>query len=819
MKKMVAMLTVLGLFSGILVGQAQTTTTGKITGQVQAGQKTIESASIGLLKAKDSSVVKLAVSDKSGQFELEKIGAGRYLVVVQSVGFAKYYSETFELTATSSSYTLKSISLQNATKNLQAVTVSTKRPFIEQKLDRTIINVDATPSNTGATVLEVLEKSPGISVDKDGNISLKGKQGVLILMDGKPTYLSAQDLSNMLRSMSSANLDQIEIMTNPPARFDASGNSGVINIKTKKTKVMGYNGSVTLGYGQGVYPKANNSVNLNYREGKFNFFGNASQNYNKGFGRLNILRNFRDLNTQEILSIFDQLALSDRESRSYNYKAGFDYFMNKKTTLGLVVNGYQNTGSEYTNNTTMIQDKNGNLVTRTQAINDVNDQFQNIGLNFNLRHVFDSTGKEFSADVDYINYTSNSNQSLGNNFFDVFGNKKAPDELLRGILPSGIDIFSAKMDYTQTLKGKVKFEAGLKSSYVDTDNDAQYANWNGSQYITDAGRSNHFLYKENINAAYVNFSKQLNKKWSGQLGLRAENTNATGNQVTTGEQFKRNYTQVFPTLYIGYTANDKNQFAVSYGRRIDRPNYQNLNPFFYFLDKYTYQVGNPYLRPQFSHNIEVNHTYKGFLTTSLNYSNTNDIIQDVLDQVDSTTTTFVKKSNIAKRQNFGLSVSAGIPVAKWWRSNLYVNAFYNKFDGLVNGANLSVGGATIMTNMTNIFTFKKGWGAELSGFYRSSGLEGVLVAKPMGTVNIGFTKTVLKNKGTLKLVVRDVFYIQQFRGTSKYQNIDVTIHQARDSRVANLSFTYRFGKGKTAAQRKRGGANEEQNRVNTGGGN
>ena len=268
MRKLMTLLATIGLTTMSLAAQAQT---GKVNGTVNGSQKAVEAASVGVLRAKDSAVVKLAVTDKTGQFEVEKLAAGKYLVVIQSVGYAKYYSESFEL-ANGQVYTLKPVTLVNASKELQAVVVSSKKPLIEQKLDRTIINVDASPTNAGATVMEVLEKSPGIAVDKDGNISLKGKQGVIVMLDGKPTYLSAQDLANMLNNMSSSNLESIEIMTNPPARFDASGNSGVINIKTKKTKVMGYNASITTGYTQGVLPKTNNSVNLNYRKGKMNFF-------------------------------------------------------------------------------------------------------------------------------------------------------------------------------------------------------------------------------------------------------------------------------------------------------------------------------------------------------------------------------------------------------------------------------------------------------------------------------------------------------------------------------------------------------------------
>lgn len=816
MKKIVAMLAVLGAFSSATYAQ---NAGGKVSGTVSGAQKPVESASVGLLRAKDSSVVKMAVSDKSGRFEVEKLAEGKYLVLIQSVGYAKYYSEVFSISGAQPQYTLKPVSLVAASKKLDEVTVVSKRPFVEQKVDRTIINVDATPSNTGTSVMEVLEKSPGISVDKDGNISLKGKQGVMIMLDGKPTYLGGEDLANFLKNMPSANLDQIEIMTNPPAKFDASGNSGVINIKTKKTRTVGYNGSVTASYGQGVLPKSNLSTNLNFRENKLNFFGNGSVYYNENFNNIILNRKFRDQSNNALLSVFDQTARNNRDGRGGNYKIGVDYFMNKKTTLGIVVNGYENRNNEITNNTTLISDKNGALTTRTQAINDVSSNYGNTGINFNLRHVFDSTNKELTADVDYVNYNSGSNQLLSNHFFDNLGNKQSNDEAIKGSIPATINIYSAKADYTHPLKEGSRFEAGLKTSFVETDNNAQYANLNAATgvFVPDAGRSNHFLYKENINAAYLNLSKQLSKIWSAQLGLRLENTNLSGNQLTTGQTFKRDYTQVFPTAFIGYTPNDKNQFSLSYGRRIDRPNYQDLNPFYNFLDKYTYQIGNPYLNPQFSHNLQLNHTYKNALTTTLGYGVTKDIIQEILEQVDSTHTSYIKRGNIARRENIDLSVSYNAALTKWWRTSFYAIVFYNKFSGVINKAYEEISGVSFSGNINNQFTFKNGWSAELSGFYRSAQAQGVLASNPMYAMNIGVSKNILKNKGSLRLAVRDVLYSQVFSGYSKYQNVDVTIRQERDSRQVNLSFTYRFAKGKAVAQRKRGGAGEEQNRVNTGG--
>jgi len=817
MKKITHYLAAIGLISISLTASAQSPNVGKVSGLVIGSQKPIEAANVNLLRANDSSAVKMAITDKDGKFELASLADGKYLVLVQGIGYSKYMSGTFELSASNKQYTLPAITLNAASKELGNVTVATKKPFIEQKLDKTIVNVDALPTTAGLTVLEVLEKAPGVVVDKDGNISLKGKQGVMVLIDGRQTYLSGQDLANLLKNMPGGNLDQLEIMTNPPAKYDATGNSGVINIKTKKTKTVGFNGSGTIGFGQGVYPKSNSSLNMNYRKGKFNFFGNAGYNYNERFQDIELTRKFRDEHTNAITSTFEQDAFSRRKYNSLSGKVGMDYFVSKKTTFGIVVNGYTDNGNELTSNLTLIRMPNGDLDTRNTADNIMKRKMGNTGTNFNVRHLLDTLGSEITADIDYINYHSRNRQSMDNYFFDAAGSKQKADAMMQGYLPSNISIYSAKVDYSHPINKTTKMEAGIKSSYVETDNNALYDTLSATGWTADGGRSNHFIYKENINAAYVNLNKELSKKWSIQTGLRLENTLAKGNQLTTGQTFKRSYTQLFPTVYIGYSPSERNQFALSYGRRINRPDYDNLNPFYHFLDLYTFEVGNPYLKPQFSHNIELAHTFGGFLTTTLNYSKTNDIIQNVLDQVDSIHTTFIRKDNIAKQRNMGISVSAMVTITKWWKANIYANMYNNKYSGLVNGGYLDVEATTLSGNISNQFSFKKGWNAELSGNYQSRALGGTLVMKPMGVVNVAITKQVLKNKGTIKLNVRDVFLMQAFNGYSQYQNIDLTIHQTRDSRVVNLGFTYRFGKGKPAQQRKRGGAGEEQNRVGGGG--
>lgn len=794
---------------------------GKVNGTVIDGSaKIIESATISLLRIKDSSVAKIAVANKNGQFSFENVAEGSYVVSISAVGHSKGFSEAFEISPSNLNVTLKTIELVALAKNLGGVTVTARKPLIEQKIDRTILNVDASATNVGTSAMEVLEKSPGVSVDKDGNISLKGKQGVQVYIDGRPSYLSGTDLANYLRSLSSSQLDQIEIMTNPPAKYDAAGNSGIINIKTKKTKQFGYSGSISSTYSQGRYAKFNESFNFNYRKNKINFFTTLGYNNRKNFQELNIQRKFLESTTKEIISHYDQVSKMRDNGESFNAKLGLDFYATKKTTFGAVVTGFYNPGTFGNRSDVMISDPNRVLLSRTLASSNNDRKWKNFSGNLNFRHVFDSTGRELTADLDYITYNSTNKQDMVNAYFNAGGIPTFKADTLLGNLPQDINIYSAKMDYLHPLKNGAKFEAGVKTSFVRTDNNAVYDSINYGVRVRDIGRSNHFIYEENVNAAYINFSRPISKKVFGQLGLRVENTNTKGKQITTNQHFERNYTQLFPTAFVQYKINEKHTLGLNYGRRIERPDYEDLNPFILFLDRYTFQQGNPNLKPQFAHNVELTHTFKGFLNTTLNYTNTTDIINDVLEQDANKNETVIRKQNIARQRQYGISVSAGGQVTKWWTGNVYANVFNNLFKGVVNGDNVEIGATAAQFNVSNQFKFAKTWSAELGGFYTTGGADGVFRIRDFGMLNMGISKQVLKGKGTIRLNVRDMLYTQKIRGDIRYSNIDASFQQRRDSRQVAVGFTYRFNKGKVNAQkRKTGGASEEQNRVKTGGEN
>ncbi|HMF73597.1 MAG TPA: TonB-dependent receptor [Flavitalea sp.] len=797
------------LFLSSAIGQ----NAGKISGRILKTDKPVDGATVSLLRAKDSATVKLSASDKEGHFMFGKVADGKYLVSVTAVGHQKVFSDIIELTPQQQNVQLSEINLTAISKNLAGVTVSAKRPLIEQRIDRTIVNVDASITNIGTSALEVLEKSPGVSVDREGNISLKGKEGVLVMIDGRPTQLGGADLANLLRNMSSNQLDQIEIMTNPPARYDAAGASGIINIKTKKAAKAGFNGSASVAYSQGKYPKTNEGFNFNYREGKINLFSNLSHNYQERFSTLNIDRNIYNSNTNSIDNVFNQVANRISTGNSYDAKIGVDFFATKKTTFGAIVNLNSRKMLSTNPNITNISNASKLLESITTAAVDNQSDGKSLNTNLNFRTVLDKKGKEITSDIDFLKYSTDNDLFMVNSYTDAAGDPYSKADTLKGILPQHIDVYSVRVDYLHPLKKGARFEAGLKSSIVRTDNNASYDSIESGKLVHDFNRSNHFIYKENINAAYVNLSTPLSKKITAQFGLRMENTNAKGRQITTGEEFDRHYTQLFPTAYFQYKANEKNNFGANFGRRVSRPSYQSLNPFIRFIDRYTFSQGNPNLKPSVSNNIELSHTWKNQITTTLNYTKIKDMIQEIIQQKGQEA--YNMPDNVSSLNQFGISVSANTPITKWWRSTININVYNDRYKGIISGTPIDLATTSFVINGTQQFKLNKTLTAEFNGRFRNGWLEGVMRVKPIGFVGAGLSKQILENKGTIRLTARDIFHTQKLKGMTQYGNVDVDIRQVADTQILTLGFSYTFSKGKKIAPVKRtaGSSNEEQGRI------
>ncbi|MBX3242502.1 MAG: TonB-dependent receptor [Chitinophagaceae bacterium] len=792
----------------------------KITGLVQA-EAPLEAVTVSLLRSKDSGLVKTELTNRQGRFEFLNIKNGDFLLHFSATGFKASYSGI--LTVENNDVVAPAVRLLPQAKEMAAVTVTAKRPPIEQKIDKLVINVDASPSNAGATAMEVLEKSPGIIVNNDGVISLKGKPGVIIMMDGKPTYLSEADLANLLKNTPASAIDQIEIMSNPSSRFDASGNSGVINIKTKKGLKTGWNGSIMLGASAGflkrgdalyVNPRSQNSVNFNYRKDKINFFGNYNPNFNKGQNEMRLVRRFYN-EDGSLNSYADQVTNFLGRNNNHTAKLGVDYFIDNKNVVGVVFTGFGFWGQPEPETSSLIKDADGGVLSGLNSATRNRIAFRNYTSNINYKHSFDSAGREVSVDLDYVRYDNSVDMMLTTKVLDKFGEQTEQTQL-KGNLPSGIDIYSIKADYVHPLNKNTKIETGIKSNFIRNNNLVNYFRSEGAGWVTDA-RSNHFIYEENINAAYVNLGTKLSEKWTAQAGLRAENTNTSGHQVISDSTFKRNYTNLFPSAFVSYAADKNNQLTLSYSRRVTRPNYQHLNPFIYFLDSLTYQKGNPFLLPQFSNNIELGHTFKNKFITSVNYSRTTDVISELLVQNTEEKTTYLTRENIAAFRNIGLSVTAPVKWSPWWSTSFFGNVFNNHYKGKYNAFDIDLSNTAFLVNITNSFTLPRGFGAELSGFYRSRTVDQMLIMDPMYQMNIAFQKTLMKGKSTVRLNIRDPFGWQRFGAVSRYGNVNVSLNNRWDSRQVSASFTYRFGKNTITPSRKRAtGVSEELNRAGQG---
>jgi hypothetical protein len=815
MRKIFVLIAGLGLsFSAV---QAQKIS-GIVTDEMGKG---MDKATVSLLRARDSSVIKLAVTGTDGRFSFQS-GSGKFLVNVSHVGYKPRYSGIVDV---SGNVEVPSLQMEKAATNLQGVSVSSVKPMVEVKADKTILNVEGTINATGNDALELLRKSPGVLVDKDDNLSLAGKNGVQVYIDGKPTPLSGADLAAYLKSVQSAQIESIEIITNPSAKYDAAGNAGIINIKLKKNKSFGTNGSVSAGYNIGVYPKYNGGLSLNHRNKTVNLFGNFNYNYSSNYNDFRLYR-------EQLDTIFDQHTIMTPKNSSFGFKGGMDYFINKKSTIGVMINGNISDSKFASDSRTLIIFKPTMITDRILEANNRNKQERN-NTNFNLNYRYaDTSGHELNLDGDYGLFRIKTNQLQPNYYYDPTQTNLLSQTFYRFISPTDIDIYTLKGDYEQNFK-KGRLGVGFKTSVVKTGNN--FGRYNVQQLIPevkqlDLLRSNQFNYNENINAVYINYNKQL-KGVMVQAGLRVENTNSTGDSyglngdgtVNTASKltFERKYTDVFPSAAISFNKKPTSQWGISYSRRIDRPAYQDLNPFEFKLDEYTFMKGNTSLRPQYTNIVSLTNTYKYKLTTKLSYSHVADVFTQLVDTTEKSKS-FITKKNLATQDVFNLNISYPYMHKSY-------SAFVN-FSGNYSHYKADFGGGNRIIDL-NVYSFniymqhslkigKKGWTAETSGWYNSPSIwGGTFKSKSIWTIDGGMQKTLFKGKGNLKVSVTDIFYSLRFKGTSNFAGQLTVASGHGESRQLRTSFSWRFGSNQVkAARQRKAGLEEESNRTQSGGG-
>lgn len=792
----------------------------KITGVIQSEDGGfLIGCTVSISTIETKKIIKLNVTNNSGTYFFDKIPTGNLQLNASYIGYENFSTKI--LIKENETLTLPIIVLKKNKNNLAEVVVKSVKPMVEVKADRMIVNVEGTINAIGTDALELIRKSPGISVDKDDAIQMSGKAGAQIYIDGKASPLSGEDLSNYLKSLQSSQIEALEIITNPSAKYEAAGNAGIINIRLKKNKTFGSNGTVGIGYSVGVYSKYNAAFGLNHRTKKLNLFG--SYNFNEA---LNVL-DFR-LNRRIADTLFDLKSIRKFENVIHGFKFGADFFINKKSTFGILINGNYTNAKPTAYSTTPIIALASNTVTKILVSDNVQTgNNNNLNYNANYKHAA-ANNTSLNIDADYGVFRISRDLYQPNIYYNATNTAIISEANFNLISKADISIYSFKMDYEKPI-AKGILGIGLKTSYVTSYNNFKRFNVLSPQLKTfDSTKSNQFDYKENINALYINY----NRNWKYiqlQAGLRAEQTTSEGSSYplfsnTTinyagDNPFKRNYINLFPSLGIGFIKNPNSLWNINIGRRVDRPNYQDLNPFEYKIDEYTYRRGNTELVPQFSYNIAITNTFYKKLISKLSYSKITNQISQIVDTIDKSKN-FIYPKNIASQQLVAFFASYQYQ-QKWYTSFITGNAFYTNFKANFGAGNRTINRSAfaLIATWQNSFKLPRNWVVEGNANYSSPTVNGIFYEKVKWGIDAGAQKIILKGLGNIKFSVTDIFWTNFDRNVGIFAGQNVDGYIKRESRLFKINFSYRFGNNQVKASRNRSsGSEDEIKRSQTGGG-
>lgn len=699
---------------------------------------------------------------------------------------------------------------------LKSVTVTGRKSAIERKADRTIVLVDALITNAGGNAWEALEQLPGIQTTND-QISLKGKPGVAVYIDNKPTYLQGEDLAGYLKSLPASILDKIELMSNPPAHYDAAGNGGIINIRLKKSRIKGFNGNILSENIQGRRSRLSQSLNANLRTNKLNIYGNASYYNGKGISHGNSIRTYTAGNNSALQSLTQNGSSLVRNHRLF-LKSGIDLYASPKTTWGLSVSHMNWKAAEhrlFTGRQTYTTPSA--IDTLTDMNNTIRTTTRNTSITLNYQQVYDSMGRQLTADVDYIRYSEGYGAE---NVTKVAGNDEPVSlrEARNYTQPFAINIYSARADYVLPLGKTIKWSIGYKSSFTRASNTAIYSGTVDEVSIPEYAVNNRFTYREDIHAAYVNYAAEW-KKLAIQLAGRVEHTSLQGQQQdhTTSRDtlFTRTYTNLFPTVFLSYKFDRKgnHQLNFSYGKRIDRPDYTSLRPFETPMDKYNYRIGNPYLKPQLSDNVELAWLFRNNYTASFFYSKLKNGIEETIEVKDHVF--YRRPNNVSSKQVMGFSLDGSIRLTKAWVINPAIQYTWSLLATRLNDQDLRVRGGNWNLSASTQLNMAKGWTLELTPDYSSRQVYVQYVQAPTWYIHTGISKKIWKDNGTIKLNFRDIFYTRQdSQAFSHLKGVGGYSKRTWDTQSITLALSYRFKKGSKAVQRSAtNGSGEERRRL------
>ncbi|TDQ12938.1 TonB-dependent receptor-like protein [Algoriphagus boseongensis] len=781
----------------------------KISGKVedQKGQP-VPYANVALIST-EGGLVDGAVSDEDGNFLIESVKSAKVKLVVSSIGYKTFSTEPFDLQPGISKEFGK-ITIEDEMTGLDEVTVKASRPEIIIEPDKTIVNVEGTVMAEGSNALDVIGRSPGIYVDQDGNINLNGRTGATVMINDRPSYMSATDLANFLRSMPADNIKSIEVINNPSARFDAEGSAGVINIQLKKNSVDGVFGNIQFGGQYNGQYAPNGGATLNVKKGKWSTNGTFNYNEFANYNDLNIYRNFT---LEEGISSFNQESRITSRYKTPSFVGSANYEINKNQNLAINVQASASTDINSSSSKSTVTNPGLDYNSYIQSLNDAEGKRNRLFSNLHYDAKLDTLGTKISADVDFTVMDNSSTSLLDNSYWDGNDSNSGTDDRIQTLNDMYYTIFTSKVDFTKPLKGGKIFETGLKGSWVQSDNDLDLSRSVGEGPFEPDPNSNRFIYNENVLAAYASIKGSFNPKISYQVGLRGEYSDITGNSVTLEEVNTQQYFNLFPSLFVQQKVSEKYQIVYNANRRITRPNYRLLNPFVYYIDPLTSERGNPGLTPQYSTNFEMNHVINGAFQFTLGYSVTEDAFMQVFeqDQEERTTTTFT--DNFDKTRNANFRAILPFEIKKWWNTSNMVQVNYNQFQSQIGEDILDVGQVSYMVRTQQNFTLPKGFKMELMGMYLGPQIWGQGLIEGFGWVDLGVTKSMMKDKLSLSVNGTDLFRTQVIKAKIDFAEIDTSFRQYRSNQGIRFTLRYNFAKGESFRVRSTSGSQEERNRL------
>ncbi|MBL7759789.1 MAG: TonB-dependent receptor [Sediminibacterium sp.] len=788
------------------LGQSNVAQPCLIRGVVYADNKPVEHATITVLSLPDSLPLQMQASANNGSFHFSNQCKGK-LLRISATGYAN------QLLPAPADTSVMIINLVPVINDLTAVTVNAERRSVQSYPDRTVVRVDNTPSYAASNAMDILERSPGISVDRDGQISMQGKQGTLLLIDGKKVYVTAQEAANLLRSISAQQIDHIELVPQPSAKYDASGTAGLIHIHTRSGRSTGWSGNSSLVLSAGKYGRASMNSNLFYQQQKLAAAISYATGYTRNFYEIFINRQYRAADNN-ITTQYNQLTTNPVTQVPHTIRANMDYRISPVKTISLQAAAFMSELTDGGKTSTQIADLwKGKTVGSTDFGNRILRANYSGGISY--RQQLANKGDEFSMDADYSYFNRSNTQTNHNYLFDSVNTPVGTPYLLRGDNPSRIDVYSAKFDLVKTNAQQYRWETGAKMSYVSTTNRSDYENYAGGNWVKDA-RSNHFNYTEKIMAAYLSVKKEFGN-WNITAGARLEHTMADGVQLQNNQSFSKRYTNLFPSLSVTKKLENNQTLLFSYSRRIDRPNYQDLNPFQFILNQFTFQQGNPLLSPQFTQAVEAGWSKRN-ITAKYYFSRITDLISDNIYQDTVLKLSFQQKDNLAVKLIHGVSMNLSTRIWNKLSLSFYTNVFYNRLQGKIDQETFQVEAIGGSANVTAQIQLPKSWSLDLATTYQHRNyLSALLYDKGSANMTIGVGKQLFSNKWNLRLIVRDPFRWQRVYYSSYYKGVDFSLKQLTDSRQISFSISYRFGKEANRSATRKSSAAEEQVRAGAAG--